>query len=65
MGKLSGGTGEIAISIRVGRAGSPNAAGGRLFLVEFLVGFFVVVYLGFTAFMRTRLPGRVIERAAQ
>ena len=33
--------------------------------IPVLVGFFVVVYFGFTAFMRTRLPGRVIERAAQ
>jgi hypothetical protein len=38
MGKLSGGTGEIAISIRTGRSRGPDAAGGRL-LVEFLVGF--------------------------
>jgi hypothetical protein len=38
MGKLSGGTGEIAISIRIGRSRGPDAAGGRL-LVEFLVGF--------------------------
>jgi hypothetical protein len=38
MGKLSGGTGEIAISIRIGRSRGPDTAGGRL-LVEFLVGF--------------------------
>jgi hypothetical protein len=42
MGKLSGGTCEIAISIRTGRSRGPDAAGGRLlveFLVEFRVGF--------------------------
>jgi hypothetical protein len=42
MGKLSGGTGETAISIRTGRSRGPDAAGGRLlveFLVEFLGGF--------------------------
>jgi len=37
-GKLSGGTGEIAISIRIGRVRGRGAAGGGL-LVEFLVEF--------------------------
>ncbi len=32
--------------------------------IPVLVGFFVVVYFGFTAFMRTKLPGRVAEKAA-
>ena len=30
--------------------------------IPVLVGFFVVVYFGFTAFMRTKLPGRVAEK---
>jgi hypothetical protein len=38
MGKLSGGTGEIAISIRIGWGRGLDAAGGRL-LVEFIVEF--------------------------
>jgi len=41
MGKLSGGTGEIAISIRVRRGRGRSAAGGRLlveFVIEFIVG---------------------------
>ncbi len=33
--------------------------------IPVLVGFFVVVYFGFTAFMRTQLPGRIPEKAAQ
>jgi hypothetical protein len=36
-GTLQGGTGEIAISIRVGRVRGRGTASGRL-LVEFLVG---------------------------
>jgi uncharacterized membrane protein len=31
--------------------------------IPVLVGFFVVVYIGFTAFMRTQLPARVTEKA--
>jgi hypothetical protein len=40
MGKLSGGTGEIAISIRIGRVRGRDVASGWLleFLVEFRVG---------------------------
>ena len=30
--------------------------------IPVLVGFFVVVYVAFTAYMRTQLPARVIER---
>jgi uncharacterized membrane protein len=33
--------------------------------IPVLVGFFVVVFFAFTAFMRTRLPGRVTERVTQ
>ena len=33
--------------------------------IPVLVGFFVVVFFAFTAFMRTQLPGRIPEKAAQ
>ena len=33
--------------------------------IPVLVGFFALVYFGFTAFMRTQLPGRIPEKAVQ
>jgi uncharacterized membrane protein len=33
--------------------------------IPVLVGFFALVYFGFTAFMQTRLPARVTEKAAE